>query len=187
MGLALAIGVLAASTPAKAAPDETFTIRVLALNQANVPDVILNRAQLEAMRIFSSMGIMLLWTTRTPGEPYPGSAQQLKIMIIPDLRTKRHLRMLGVAQRFNMAAYAFYSRIEDFAQHNGTALARLLGAVIAHELGHLLLPYDSHTSSGLMRAEWDHRQLKDMANGLLAFTPEQAELIRTHVRATLTN
>ena len=84
-------------------------------------------------------------------------------------------------------SYAFYSRIEDLAQYNGASLASLLGTVIAHELGHLLLPYDSHTSRGLMRAEWDHRQLKDMASGLLAFTPEQAELIRRRVRTTHTN
>jgi hypothetical protein len=82
-----------------------------------------------------------------------------------------------------MAAYAFYRRIADLAEHNGADVARLLGHVIAHEIGHLLLPCDSHSARGLMRAEWDCAQFEDMVKGLLAFAPEQADLIRTRVRA----
>ena len=41
-----------------------------------------------------------------------------------------------------MAAYAFYKRIVDLAKQNAADLAVLLGHVIAHEIAHLLLPYD---------------------------------------------
>jgi hypothetical protein len=180
---------LATATTARAELDEILTAQVLAVNQADVPDIILKQAELEATRIFAAIGITLLWTNTTPGsaEPYPASAAQLKITIIPESRMKQHRRNLGAAQRFDVRAYAFYNRIEGLSHHNGIDVASLLGHVIAHEIGHLLLPYDSHTSSGLMRGEWNRGQLKDTAKGVLAFTAEQAELIRTYVRATFRN
>lgn len=91
------------------------------------------------------------------------------------------------AERLNMAAYAFYGRIVDLAEHNGAEVAKMLGHVIAHEIGHLLLPYDSHAPRGVMRAEWDREQFEDMFKGLLTFPPEQAALIRTQVRMMTTN
>ncbi len=106
----------------------------------------------------------------------------MRIVIVPDSRTERN-RRLAIAHSENMAAYAFYKRIVDLAEHNGADIAALLGHVIAHEIGHLLLPYDSHSSSGVMRAEWDRGQFDDMAKGLLTFGPEQAHLIRIRVDA----
>jgi hypothetical protein len=35
--------------------------------------------------------------------------------------------------------------------------------------------------SGVMRADWDSQQLRCVVKGLLQFTPEQGELIRSHV------
>jgi predicted SprT family Zn-dependent metalloprotease len=61
------------------------------------------------------------------------------------------------------------------------ATSRILGHVMAHEMGHLLLPANSHSQSGVMHADWDSEQLLRMVKGLLQFTPEQGELIRSHV------
>jgi hypothetical protein len=61
------------------------------------------------------------------------------------------------------------------------AESKILGHVIAHEMGHLLLPPNSHSQSGVMNADWDSEQLLRMVKGLLQFTPEQGELIRSHV------
>ena len=182
MGLAVLIGFLAAPT-AKAEPNETLSIRVLVVNQAKVPDLTLQEAEHQATRIFSGFGITLLWTNTKPGEPHYEAAVQMRIVVVPDSRTERN-RRLAIAHSENMAAYAFYRRIVGLAEHNGADVAALAGHVIAHEIGHLLLPYDSHSSSGVMRGEWDRAQFDEMAKGLLAFGPEQAHLIRTRV-ATL--
>ncbi len=77
-------------------------------------------------------------------------------------------------------------RIEVFGRQHGTDVAKILGHVIAHEMGHLFLPHDSHTLRGVMRGRLDHAQWEGTANGL-AFTRDQAELIRSTVRAMLTN
>ena len=78
-------------------------------------------------------------------------------------------------------AYAFYSRIEAFGLARWTDVPTLLGHVIAHELGHLLLPYASHTVIGLMRRDWDGNQLAAAGKHQLTFTREQARLIRARV------
>ena len=48
---------------------------------------------------------------------------------------------------------------------------------MAHEIGHLLLHSTSHSSGGLMRAEFRPADLKKAGQRQLKFTPEQAEAI----------
>jgi hypothetical protein len=54
----------------------------------------------------------------------------------------------------------------------------LLGFVIVHELGHLLLGQNSHSPSGLMAAVWQPSELREAARGNFCFTSGQAERIR---------
>ena len=49
----------------------------------------------------------------------------------------------------------------------------VLGWVIAHEIGHLLLPANSHSKFGIMQASVDFRMA-----GLHVFTDRQADAIR---------
>ena len=53
-----------------------------------------------------------------------------------------------------------------------------LGHVIAHEIGHLLLPTRAHSPSGIMKAGLDGERA---AQGALFFTREQARQIRTRL------
>jgi len=48
----------------------------------------------------------------------------------------------------------------------------LLGHVMAHELGHLLLGSNSHSERDLMREMWWPDELRRAAIGKLFFTPE---------------
>jgi hypothetical protein len=54
----------------------------------------------------------------------------------------------------------------------------ILGCVIAHEIGHLLLGLNSHSASGIMQGNWERGQIRKAMTGTLLFTPEQAKLIR---------
>jgi len=49
----------------------------------------------------------------------------------------------------------------------------LLGCVIAHEIGHLLLGPHAHSPAGLMRAHWGPNELREAASGNLYFSSEQ--------------
>ena len=83
-------------------------------------------------------------------------------------------RVLGVApghkERRDFAVWAFYERIEDTAMLLGLDSGLLLGHVIAHEMGHVLLPDDSHPQTGLMRAAWDKSQAASAVTGNVRFT-----------------
>jgi hypothetical protein len=85
---------------------------------------------------------------------------------------------MGTKDGHGTLAYAFYPRIENLAHEQGVDLARLLGDVMAHELGHLLLPFGAHTPDGIMRGEWDQTQLRNSSSGRLSFSTEQIALMR---------
>ena len=79
--------------------------------------------------------------------------------------------------------YLFYDRVQELlrAQRKTEYRDQLLGLVIAHEIGHLLLPDHSHSKTGIMRAMWDEQDLRLAAHGELGFTPKQVELIRSEL------
>jgi hypothetical protein len=52
---------------------------------------------------------------------------------------------------------------------------------MAHELGHILLNLDVHPSKGLMRGDWNLRELQRAAVGHLIFTSEEGKQIRQEV------
>ena len=60
--------------------------------------------------------------------------------------------VLGQAAREAGRAYIFTHRITNLALRHGDDFGRVLGRVMAHEVGHLVLPIDSHADRGIMRA-----------------------------------
>jgi hypothetical protein len=63
------------------------------------------------------------------------------------------------------------------------SMGQVLGYVIAHEVGHLLLNQQVHSPHGIMREDWSLKDFRDMASGMLLFTPQQAEFLRADVRS----
>jgi hypothetical protein len=61
----------------------------------------------------------------------------------------------------------------------------ILGHLVAHELGHLLLGAGSHSSHGIMQVPWHLKELDIIAQGLMVFRPQEAEGMRTNIRARL--
>jgi hypothetical protein len=89
-------------------------------------------------------------------------------------------------------AYVFYNRIESLAGRSvhenicgSASTARILGHVMAHEIGHLLLNLQTHSVTGIMRGVWDGRMLQDACDGYLLFTFQQAAVIRAEAHRRL--
>ena len=74
----------------------------------------------------------------------------------------------------------FYYRVADLA-HGHTRAERILGHVISHELGHVLLDSNSHTLTGIMRGVWSPEDLMRMAWSYLFFTPDQARQLNAGI------
>jgi hypothetical protein len=81
---------------------------------------------------------------------------------------------VGFATPGSLAANAIYDRICALARGQRLRCGLLLGYVMAHELGHLLLPAHSHSETGLMRANID---VELAADKKLRFTSDQAALM----------
>jgi hypothetical protein len=83
-------------------------------------------------------------------------------------------------------AGVFFSRVRETAARSAALIdvSDLLGYVMAHEIGHVLLHSTAHSSEGLMRKEFRPGDLKKAGQRLLKFTSEQAEAIHRNVIAT---
>ena len=77
--------------------------------------------------------------------------------------------------------YAVHLSVED--EHVESDARIILGCVIAHELGHLLLGSNSHSCAGIMRSRWGLTQLREALMGSLFFTAEQARVMQAQVNA----
>ena len=60
-------------------------------------------------------------------------------------------------------------------------LTGILGSVMAHEIGHLLLGSHAHAISGIVRGHWESGELHQIAMGTLRFLPWQEQRMRLRV------
>ena len=82
---------------------------------------------------------------------------------------------------FGSNASIFYHRVEELSERRHTSKSLLLGHLIAHEIGHLLLGSNSHSRSGIMHVPWDRGQIERASLGTLLFTRQQAKRMGNHV------
>jgi hypothetical protein len=166
---------------------EPSRLRVLLLDDAGVPAGTLERAQQEADGVFRRSNIAFSWIQ-------PGTCEQsclvLKIVSKPIGALSRNPKIVGVAPGTREArgtiAFVFYDRIRVYSAELRIETWQMLGYVMAHELGHLLLPYGAHSVAGIMRPSWDRLQANRAAESTLRFTADQASLIRERLQASAT-
>jgi len=95
----------------------------------------------------------------------------------PPQQTGDALGFALLKNRGNHAA-ALYHRISAVVARDAAYRdSVLLGAVIAHELGHLLLGHNRH-GEGVMKASWQRRDFESMRQRRLRFTEEEAGQMR---------
>ncbi len=80
--------------------------------------------------------------------------------------------------------YDYTPRLPAWDKNESDA-AVVLGCVIAHEIGHLLLDSrrNSHSVAGIMQARWSFEQLRLILMGKLLFLPEESTAMRAEMRA----
>ena len=140
---------------------------------ARVPASVLEQSQDEVTRIFAGAGLAVRWTDTTPRFTVHVVAQVLGYSTAGS-------PVMGVAMRNTKGSTArvFFKQVQDFARVHRVDLGSVLGYVIAHEVGHLLLPGNAHSPTGLMQAQWDKALVHNAARGSLTFTEVQAARIR---------
>jgi hypothetical protein len=178
MVVVLIVGV-AARIDAAAAPDSVVVFHVT--NAAHVPADDLAEAEQVATRVYAHVGVRAVWTDDTVSAAQPDGAFHADVLLMSKEMATRKSQLdglddehvFGAASRPLRRAYIFYNRIADHARLTVSNFALLLGMVIAHEVGHLLLPASSHSAAGIMCAKWQRRIAR-----LPTFTGDQGTTIR---------
>lgn len=179
---AFVVGI-ATGTGAMAAPAEADqpSLVIAVENHANV-DVLELEAGLElARRLYRLAGVRTEWpVTKRPVAgrvPGPDKAWITVVLLgrgMSSLGTKASV--LGVAPPMpadvRRHVFIFTQRVEQFAKRHDLPLARVLGHVIAHEIGHVLMPGAGHTKEGVMQAVTPAKALSPGASLLLFTTAE---------------
>jgi hypothetical protein len=91
-------------------------------------------------------------------------------------------RALAQANSDARRVYVFWDRVGPAVDHQAIAHGDALGLVIAHELGHVLLPARAHSPSGLMQANYNVY----LSYGL-KFDAEEAAAMRAFIAAVREN
>ena len=189
--LILVIGLVGLAGPAAADPRPSLSIVLHVCGDARIQPNLVSRAKTEMSRIYRDAGIDIVWTREAPITLIILSRELTDQLTVA---TTALGGAVGTREYQGRTAYVFYHRVENVARtYLKTSRTRgdydidnviVLAHAMAHEIGHLLLPY-GHSATGLMRADWDARDMRLAVHGRLNFTSQQAQLIRTRLLALL--
>jgi hypothetical protein len=191
--LAGLVGIVGMALPAPAfGEDEPPAITVLVANYSQASPAILVAAEREAGRILGRAGLRASWLEcsvgpSSPQEPCRKAPQatdiRIRILAAPVL-DKFQDSVFGFAVHPVLASvyyeFALRRARNDDAEFE---LPIILGCVMAHELGHLLLGSNSHSNKGIMLPRWEVNEVRQLMMGRLLFTPDQSRLMRLEARA----
>jgi predicted Zn-dependent protease len=183
-GLALASVLLWSSIAT--AQDTSTQIAVLVNDSVGVESWVLRQAEREAARLFEAAGIEIQWVhcAETDECRHLLGPKEFVLHIVPMGNTRSDFvfgeAFLGEDGR-GQYSDVFFDRLRQ--AEGDIDLALLLGAVSAHELGHLLLGSHAHSQVGIMEPRWKSDSVRRIGTGTMMFTPEQARRMKTRITA----
>jgi hypothetical protein len=133
-------------------------------NFASLPSETLNLTEKAVAAIFADAGVRVVWIDGRERPPRRDGERRLKVLLLSREMSERKIAadgvgptVLGQAARTPGRAYIFTPRVEDLARRYEREMAGVLARIIAHEIGHLLLPANSHSTKGIMCESLDLR------------------------------
>jgi hypothetical protein len=176
--MVIAVILTAARVADAAEQGQLPIIRLEMANDAEVPVAILKKSQNEVARIFAAAGFGVEWIETGP-------MLTVQMVTSAPVYSDAAPPVLGVASRTPGGATAqiFFNQVEDLALRWHVDVGRLLAYVVAHEIGHLLLPRMPHSVTGVMKADWDPDTIREAAAGSLTFTGSQIKRLHAFADA----
>jgi hypothetical protein len=175
-------------------PSPTITVQVYNYSQAS--PATLRGAEREAGRILGEAGLRAVWLECLVG-PSNGSPQgpcqkapeatdiRLRVLAAP-IQNKFQDTVFGFTVHPVLASvYYEYAARRAKSDDAEFEVPIILGCVIAHEIGHLLLGPNSHSVTGIMQPQWDSKQMRDVLMGILLFTANEPKRMRAQARARM--
>ncbi|MGA2755328.1 MAG: hypothetical protein ABSE53_16330 [Terracidiphilus sp.] len=195
----LAIAAAACGTTGWAeGPARTATITLRVYDYVQSKDAALKQAEAEASAILATGGVSARWvdcpTSHAVLKDFPDCQSALQVTdyvvsILPAAmadRLEHSEDALGSANESAAGfgrAQIFYGKIRMMTGGDTAPFSALLGRVMAHEIGHLLLGDNAHSRTGIMQAAWSDRELGMRAGAEMVFTEKQSHRIETRLAA----
>ena len=167
--LAGLVGVISLAFPetiSASGADPSPTIRVRVNNYTQATPAMLAGAEREAGRILGKAGLQTVWldcpagqSTADPQDPCrePLEATDIVLRVLSEsTQNKFQDTAFGFAV-VPILASVYYDYAVRLARSDNAEfeIPIILGCVIAHEIGHLLLGSNSHSVSGIMQGHWE--------------------------------
>lgn len=187
--------VLAGPLPA---PASGVVIRFFNIAQLSADTVA--ELEQEASRLFTNAGIGITWQQGDPDADEVWSVDfsatpcseflrstVLLLRVIPQAPPGLRAVALGTAlpcAKYGPQATVFRDRIEKIALSIPVSMGRVLGHVVAHEIGHVLMRSADHARVGVMRDTWGDQEWKAVSDRELAFTHAEADRMSRAIRIT---
>jgi hypothetical protein len=186
----LTLGCVALAGPAMRAYQSPLRITVRVLNPARVPKGAATEAERTAADIFRKAGVEIRWVDCEASDACRGEPGRLELWLhlLDNQPAALSGDALGYAvlthQPASAGSYAAVSwpAVRHLTDPMEIGSGPVLGAAIAHELGHLLLNSHAHSHDGVMAERLRTPQLMMAARGDLRFDDRQAEAIRREIR-----
>jgi hypothetical protein len=182
VGLAVLIRLAHPTAAFASETDNGPAITVLVFNFREAPVETLLKAEREAGRILDQAGVHVTWrdcpTGDEPCHKGPGRVFFLSMTAGP-VQSKFTDTVSGYAVIPDQLAVVYYDYLPRItgSRSNFSDTAVILGCVIAHELGHLLLGTHRHSIAGIMQERWGVEQTRIALMSRLSFLPEEARLM----------
>jgi hypothetical protein len=179
-------------------------VLVLLHDYAGIPEETLEKAIARAESAFHGIGVKTTWLNYPvqgvpPAEaaryrPRKGQVRLLvrlvpDSMVTPEAHSHGHLGY-SLVPADGISAYicgVYAARAERLSVRYGSPASLVLGTVMAHELGHLLLGANSHSSTGIMSIPVTAETLKLAGQGWLGFSRTEAKRILRNLSRRLSD
>jgi len=188
-GLLAVLGFTCAESSSARAADPRPTIRVRATNYTEATAATVSKAEREAGRLLGEAGLNVVWIDCPVGQSaavasdpcqQPLEPTDIVLRVLPD-RARNGVQdsAFGIAV-LPVLASVYYEHAVSLARNDGAEFETpiILGFVMAHEIGHLMLGSNSHSDTGIMLGQWERKQVRQIMKGDLHFTAQQSKLIR---------
>ena len=191
--LSAAIATSAAWALAQSPASPLAQLHVRVYDYVQMPSKLLAMAEGQAGMIFRETGVEVTWENSTPPKD-PTKAKPTSVRpsdaASVDLRIVAHFESITGVLRYDSMGFAVppdtatisLEWVEKLASLGTAEEYQVLGAAMAHEIGHLFLGPNSHSPVGIMRAGWKEDDLRRASQASLTFTTDQADRIRAEVR-----
>ena len=173
---------------------EPLPLRVVVYDFGGVATPVLKRAQRLVSGVFTEAGVDVRWLDQAgfasaiPTDPvdrkrFAGSTVQVRL-VPPAMHRALGLNQdaLGTAGSGTGCVWISVAGIQEAARLSNADVSDVLGYVIAHEIGHVLLPLGWHAVAGLMQDDLDPHLI---ARNRLFFLPQEAVLIRMTLQSRM--